>query len=102
MTRRFVIRPGVELDIRDGADWYESKVDKALARRFLRAVEQAFVKVMEHPETWPRWEIDPSYQKFLMKHFPFIIFYRVTASQVRVVAVAHAKKKPGYWKQRDR
>ena len=35
-----------------------------------------------------------------MRRFPYLIVYRVTASAIQVVAVAHARRRPGYWKTR--
>jgi toxin ParE1/3/4 len=32
--------------------------------------------------------------------FPYVVAYRVRPSDVYVVAVAHAKRRPGYWKNR--
>lgn len=37
-----------------------------------------------------------------MRRFPFSIVYYVVDDVVRVVAVAHAKLKPGYWRLRVR
>ncbi len=34
------------------------------------------------------------------KKYPYTIFYRLTPRRIRIVAVAHHKRKPGYWKQR--
>ena len=39
-------------------------------------------------------------QLFRLKRYPYcVIYYRVGAS-LRIVAVAHAKRRPAYWRQR--
>jgi toxin ParE1/3/4 len=36
----------------------------------------------------------------MLEHFPYSIVYKVTATQCIVIAVAHAARKPGYWRDR--
>ena len=36
-----------------------------------------------------------------LKKFPFRIVYRSIGDRVLVVAIAHAKRRPGYWRDRD-
>jgi hypothetical protein len=37
-----------------------------------------------------------------MRRFPFSIVYYTVDDIVRVVAVAHGKRRPGYWRRRLR
>ncbi len=32
--------------------------------------------------------------------FPYSIIFRVDSDRIYVIAVAHAKRRPGYWKDR--
>jgi toxin ParE1/3/4 len=36
----------------------------------------------------------------LIKRFPYQLIYRVEADTITVYAVAHLKRKPGYWRDR--
>jgi plasmid stabilization system protein ParE len=36
----------------------------------------------------------------LVRRFPYVVVYRQIAARVQIVAVAHGKRKPGYWKRR--
>jgi hypothetical protein len=38
----------------------------------------------------------------LLKHFPYVVFFRIDSSAIEIVAVAHAKRRPGYWLDRRR
>jgi len=33
----------------------------------------------------------------VLRRFPFGVVYRVLAGEIQVVAVAHHRRKPGYW-----
>ena len=95
-----VIRPGAKQDIRDGIDWYREHGGRDLGRRFFQAVSNAFKQIEAHPHTWSRWQEDARFQRVLVKQFPFIVFYRLMPNQIRIVAAAHARRVPGYWKER--
>jgi len=38
----------------------------------------------------------------LLKHFPYVVFFRIDAAAVEIIAVAHAKRRPGYRLDRSR
>jgi plasmid stabilization system protein ParE len=65
-------------------------------------VDKAFESIRENPEACPVWRADRSYRKRLLKRFPYIVFFRIDAATVEIVAVAHAKRRPGYWVDRLR
>jgi hypothetical protein len=35
-----------------------------------------------------------------MKRYPFVIAYRELADEIRVLAIAATKRRPGYWRGR--
>lgn len=41
---------------------------------------------------------DQIYRRLVLKRFPFNIIYRILSDEIRVIAVAHQNRKPGYWK----
>jgi hypothetical protein len=43
---------------------------------------------------------EPSVRRFLLKRFPFAIVYEVVSSDIQILAVAHARRRPQYWKKR--
>jgi len=38
--------------------------------------------------------------RLLMKRFPFSVVFRLTSNRIEVAAIAHGRRKPGYWKGR--
>ena len=36
-----------------------------------------------------------------MRRFPYLIVYQLVGQKLRVIAVAHCRRKPGYWKTRQ-
>jgi plasmid stabilization system protein ParE len=64
-------------------------------------VEGAAAKIAESPDAWPRHG-HSEFRKFFTDRFPFIIFYMDLPDSVWVAAVAHASRRPDYWKRRRR
>ena len=75
-------------------DWYAERSPFA-ARGFLLALDAAVAAVMEAPERWP----EPSHgcrQYPFQSSYPYWLVYHLSP-EVEIVAVAHQRRKPGYW-----
>ncbi len=62
--------------------------------------------IAENPRVsspWPGGRArDLKVRRFLMERFPFALPYLVLEELVVVLAVAHVRRRPGYWLQRAR
>jgi plasmid stabilization system protein ParE len=82
------------------ARWYEER-EPRLGADLVTEVERAVDEVAESPETWPRCPEDSRARRLVLSRFPFSVIYVVTSErQVVIVAVAHTKRRPGYWSER--
>jgi len=36
-------------------------------------------------------------RRYLLRRFPYSIIYQVSTDELRVIAVAHQRRRPGYW-----
>lgn len=66
--------------------------------RSWRKLDQAIDRISEGPERWAAYLHGT--RRYLLKRFPYLVVYRETATGLQVIAVAHAKRKPGYWRHR--
>ena len=64
---------------------------------FLRVVRAAVEEIGEAPERWPR---GAHAQKRVLGRFPFTIYYRFDSREIVIMAVAHQRRRPGYWSRR--
>lgn len=39
-------------------------------------------------------------RRFEMKRFPYSVVYTIVGKEIRMLAVAHHRRRPGYWRQR--
>jgi toxin ParE1/3/4 len=64
---------------------------------FIAEFERVLALLAEHPELGARWR---KRRRFSLRRFPFSVIYTVTADEVRVIALAHHRRKQGYWADR--
>jgi plasmid stabilization system protein ParE len=86
--------PGARVDFDESFDWYAAR-SRLAAERFTIAVNDALKTIAENPELFAA--IDPIHRACLVKRFPYRIVYRIEPDQIVVIAIAHAKRRPGYW-----
>jgi plasmid stabilization system protein ParE len=89
-------------EFHEAVRWYTARSPVA-AVRFIDAVQLALIAITETPEAWPLRRDGGSrrdIRAFVLDRFPFAVVYRVQADEVRVLAIAHAKRHPGYWHRR--
>jgi len=91
------ILPDAAQDLREAEAWYWRRSARA-ADGFLVEVGRAFALIREAPNRWPAYRA--STRRFVLERYPFSIVYRFEDGTVYVVAVAHAKRRPGYWRRR--
>ena len=85
-------------EVREAYLWYAER-DRKTARLFASEIKLAIEKIRRSPKRWPRY--DGSVRRYVLHGFPFqIIYYLDTAGSVFVLAVAHTRKRPGYWTHR--
>jgi len=93
-----VFASGVLKEAQEAKEHYESEVD-GLGDAFstvLRASVQS-IKQLPHGS---RLFHDP-YRRFVMGRFPYGIIYRLEENTIYIVAIAHFKRRPFYWKDRS-
>jgi len=77
--------------------WYRERSDLASVA-LVAELDRAIASIAEAPDRWPQYLYETC--RFLLHRFPFSVVYRRVKDIVEVIAVAHARRKPGYWKKR--
>jgi plasmid stabilization system protein ParE len=78
-------------------EWYDERNPSA-ANAFVLELDDAIRQIQSHPESWPLHMRGT--RKFLFRRFPYGVIYRIIESTIQVIAVAHGRRRPGYWKSR--
>jgi toxin ParE1/3/4 len=91
------ISPRAEHEAQEAAKFYEDH-SQGLGAAFLQIVEQALSGIEENPLLFPVVHRDT--RRALLKRFPYGVFFRLRAGQIRVVAVMHLSRNPDRWQRR--
>jgi len=91
--------PPARAEVRAAMRWYEARED-GLGREFLLLLDEALRQLAARPSASPLWRSDRPYRKQLVRRFPYVVFFEVSEEAVTVVAVAHQRRRPGYWLDR--
>lgn len=94
---RISFHPEATAELEKSADWYAERSTTA-ARDFCVAVDIALSSIEADPERFVR--IDTRHRSCSVRKFPFQIVFRRDEDRIYVIAVAHAKRRPGYWRRR--
>lgn len=97
MTRRHRLHRAAQLEMNEAADEYDL-ARAGLGDEFLSVVATAIETIVEAPHRWPL--LDLRHHRFVLRRFPYSVFYRFDEVEVIVVAVAHQKQRPHYWGRR--
>lgn len=100
--RELVVRPSAESDAAESATYYAENADQVIADRFLLAVRRSIEAVIAAPERWPSVTATKRrYPVFLQdSSFHHLLYYRVTSTEVIVLAILHGSRAPSTWKPR--
>lgn len=89
--------PEAEMELIAAAAHYELQVP-GLGERFEAELRRATEILLEHPEIGA--PADPDLRRFILNRFPFTLYYSATSDVLRIEAVAHQSRRPGYWRTR--
>lgn len=97
------LHPDAAKELDAAGEWYDAQL-LGLSLELFDAVEEAIALALERPTAWPRDSVvaGRDIRRLVMRRFPFSIVYYVADDIVRIIAIAHAKRKPGYWRLRMR
>ena len=97
MTREVILHPEAETEILQALDWYAERSALAV-RAFVYELNGVLLRAARTPDTWPRAFGDN--RRIVFPHFPFSLVYRSYDDTIEVIAVAHQRRRPSYWKDR--
>ncbi len=95
VTVRF--HPAATQEAESTYDWYAAR-DETAAHAFREELRHAVDAVADNPLTWPRH--GRRARRYVFPRFPFSLVYRMRGDEVEVLAVAHGRRRPGYWRSR--
>ncbi|MEH2105064.1 type II toxin-antitoxin system RelE/ParE family toxin [Nostoc sp.] len=91
--------PRVSKELDAAIAYYEAQ-KVGLGLDLLSEVEKVILKIQQNPNLGTPHKIG-GIRRYAIQHFPYLIFYTVLEEVIWIIAIAHSKRKPNYWKQRN-
>src|SRR5258708_2229916 len=95
--RPIELHPRAVAEAREARQWYEKRSTGAAAA-FVAELDAAINCICTAPARWPAYLHGTP--RYLLKRFPYGVVYREAATALQVIAVAHGRRRPGYWQRR--
>ena len=92
------IAPAAEADNHDAFAWYRER-NALIADAFRTEVFDVVDRIAEAPLA--KAADEDGNRKRVLHRFPYTVIYEVQGNTLTVVAVAHHRRKPGYWMSRQ-
>ena len=93
----YAFHPDADAEFEEAALFYESRMI-GLGKSFAAEVERTIALVRDFPEAGS--SVGRKLRRVLVARFPYSVVYRHEADSIVVVAVAHQRRRPGYWRRR--
>ena len=84
-------------EFREAARYYESEA-AGVGLSFIATVHKAVDEIVEFPLATQAHRTD--IRKKVLRHFSYNLFYAIETDTIVIVAVAHQRKRPNYWRAR--
>jgi plasmid stabilization system protein ParE len=95
----YSLHPEAEQDLREAADYYRERAGTALVQAFFAEFEHSMRLLMQHPLLGALWLHGK--RRLALNHFPYAVMYTIAVEEIRVLALAHQSRRPGYWRKRN-
>jgi plasmid stabilization system protein ParE len=91
------IHPAALEEAETATDWYRQRSRRA-AEMFLDELDSAIKRIGQHSRQFSVYEFGT--RRIVLRRFPYLVIFRETASGMEIIAVAHGRRRPGYWRDR--
>ena len=102
MTRLLRLDVEAEQEIDAAVGWYEAQ-RPGLGLDLIAALQEAKERLMEDPGSFPLVPRTPEplhVRRCPVQRFPYWLVFVELVDEIRVLAVAHSRRRPGYWRSR--
>ena len=95
---KVTFHPGAEEDYGEAFAWYFDR-NSSIAYDFEYEIERGLRLIAQSPLRWPKF--DNERRRIILRKFPYSLIYEIVDEEVVILAVAHGRRKPYYWRDRS-
>jgi toxin ParE1/3/4 len=92
---KLVVVPLALSELRDAAEFHAASANADLGLAFLAEFERATNAILANPQVGAIFR--GTRRHYILRRFPYSVFYQPAADELRIIAEAHQRRRPGYW-----
>ena len=92
------VSPEADWELSEGAIFYARSASAEVGLAFVLEYERALALLCARPQLGAPWRNNR--RRFPLRKFPYSVIYYVRDEELRVIALAHHRRKPSYWSGR--
>ena len=89
--------PETRSESREAVDWYWNR-SPAASLDFAEELRSALARLRQSPLACPPYLHGT--RRIILDRFPYSVVFRERLHDIQIIAIAHAKRRPGYWTKR--
>jgi plasmid stabilization system protein ParE len=93
----YSFHPEADSELDEASVFYESRM-VGLGKSFAAEIERTISLIRQFPDAGS--PAGPSRRRVLVYRFPYSVVYRRDPDSIVILAVAHQRRRPGYWRRR--
>jgi toxin ParE1/3/4 len=94
------LAPEAEEELVEGALYYARESGPELGHAFITEFERSVEILRAHPTLGAIWR--GQVRRLPLRRFPYSIVYMLQKQEVRIFALAHQRRRLGYWRSRTK
>jgi toxin ParE1/3/4 len=97
-VKRITIHTKARKELNRAIGYYERQ-KRGLGLDLLAEVEEAVFKIQKDPSIGSPYK-ETEFRYLLVRGFPYVIYYADFPGRLWIVAIAHGRRRAGYWRRR--
>lgn len=94
---KFFFHPDAKEEFDGAVEFYEQN-QPGLGLEFAEEIYATIARITQYPDAWST--LSKNSRRCLVSRFPYGLIYQIESHTLRIIAVAHLHRRPGYWKER--
>lgn len=84
-------------ELTEARDYYLKQASARIAAAFVEQFDSTASLILAHPRLGK--PLSSRVRALPISRFPYSVIYRITSEAIIVLAIAHQRRRPGYWAQ---
>ncbi|MBK7759915.1 MAG: type II toxin-antitoxin system RelE/ParE family toxin [Deltaproteobacteria bacterium] len=95
------LHPEAAAELQASIEWTQERSPAAAKLLFIE-LDATLTRIATAPCQFPVWQSDPTIRRAVLTQHPYIVYSLGDApGETVVLAVAHTRREPGYWRSRS-